>query len=207
MTTKQIISALICIVMLFSLCACQTSKEDTPCLLPFGLEFGMTYDQFAKQLKERGIDAPAITPASSNAGFFTDDGISPDINDSTVWDFLNSPTMKKLAEEEIDILDESGLGYADSIYTYSSPEIFFSFNQDRELYEFYCVWTSISTAFPSSVIPEIIDNYNNKLGIVGQTAEYAGHWNSNDHRVSITYNDEDFLMVLVHHCVTYNLDS
>lgn len=209
MNYRQIISIIVCIVMLFSFCACQakTSKDDTPCWMPFGLKFGMTYGQFSKQLEEYGIDTLELKPASSNAGFLTDGGISLDITDSTVWAFLDSPTMKKLAEEEIDILDESGLGSADTAYTFSGPKMYFSFNQDQELYEFYCFWTSFSDSFPSSVLPEIIDNYNNKLGVTGKTSEYSGQWDSDEHKISITYSEEDSRMILVHHCITYNLDS
>lgn len=208
MNYRQIISIIVCIVMLFCFSACQaqTSDEDTQCWMPFGLQFGMTYDEFSKQLSSHGINVPALKPADSNAGFLTD-GIDLDVNDSTVWEFLDSPTMKKLAEEEIELMDESGLWMADSDYGSSRPTVYFSFNQDQELYEFYCFWSCYLGSFPSSVIPEIITNYNTKLGAAQSTSDSSGMWNTEEHRVSLDFISLDSRMTLVHHCYTYDLDS
>lgn len=62
MNYKKLISFIVCMVILFSFSACQTqpseqqpseqpqSKEDTQCWMPYGLKFGMTYDEFSQQL-------------------------------------------------------------------------------------------------------------------------------------------------------------
>ena len=207
MKSRQTLVIVVCIIMLFYLSACrtQTSDENALCWMPYNLRFGMTYDEFSEQLAIHGVDVPVLKPAQSNAGFVTD-GIEVDVNDSSVWDFLDSPTMKKLADEEIDLLDESGLGMADIDYNNSKPKLYFSFNQNKELYEFYCFWTSTGI-FTSSVMPEIIANYNSKLGTAIGTLEFSGKWDTDEHGVSVAYISQDCRMTLVHHCKTYNLDS
>ena len=209
MIGKKHTSMILCVVVLFSLSACrkQENVKDSRQWMPFGLEFGMTYDEFSQQLSEAGVAVPALSPADANVGFVTD-AVKVDVNDGSVWDFLGSPTMKKLAsEEEIDTSDVV-LWFAKAEYTESEPRMYFSFNQDQKLYEFYCFWeTGLLGNLPSCVIPEIITNYNSKLGVAQSTTDSSGAWNNNEHSVSIAYHSEDYRMALVHHCITYNLDS
>ena len=208
MNSRKLISIILCIVVLFSFSACQKLEnvKDSRQWMPFGLEFGMTYDEFSRQLSKAGVAVPALKPADANVGFVTD-AVKVDLNDGTVWDFLGSPTMKKLAAEEIDASDYL-LWMADAEYTNSNPTMYFSFNQNQKLYEFYCFWeTGLLGNLPSCVIPEIITNYNSKLGVAQSTFDSFGAWNTNEHSVSIAYHSADYRMALVHHCLTYNLDS
>ena len=209
MNYKKLLSVILCFVMLFSFSACQeqTSVKDDQSWMPFGLQFGMTYDEFSKQLSSHGIDAPALVSADANAGYVTDGVVSLDLADSTVWEFLDSKMLKKLAEEDIEISDDVDLGLVDLNYEYSSPAVYFSFNQNQQLYEFYCIWTCMAEVFPLHVIPEIITNYNTKLNMTGITSEYSGEWKTDEHGVSITYSEENSQMILSHHCFKFDLDS
>lgn len=219
MNYKKLISFIVCMVILFSFSACQTqpseqqpseqpqSKEDTQCWMPYGLKFGMTYDEFSQQLTKMGIPVPALSPADSNAGFVAE-SIHPDLNDSSVWEFLESPALKKLADEEPDeTADDFDFRFANLDYTYSDPAFYFSFNQDQKLYEFGCFWSCFTENLPSYIAPEIIANYTAKLGAAESTSDFSGTWNTKEHKVSLDYSSEDSLMILYHHCTTYNLDS
>lgn len=207
MNCKKIISVVLCLATLLCFCSCQKqeSKESSPCWIPYDLQFGMTYDEFAKQLSACGIDAPALKAADANASYVLEYAIFPVLQDSSIWDFLNSATMKKLAEEELEISEE--LWKADIAYTVSKPAFYFSFNQNKQLYEFYCIWGCMTDDLPSSVIPEIINTYNTKLGVDGKTSTYFGEWSTNAHKVSIEYSASDEMMLLAHHCIEYNLDG
>lgn len=207
MSCKKIISVVLCLAMLlcFSACQKQESKESSPCWMPYDLQFGMTYDAFAEQLSSCGIEAPELEAADTNASYVLESAIFPALQDSSTWGFLNSTTMKKLAEEEIEISEE--LWEADFAYAVSMPAFYFSFNQNKQLYEFCCIWGCMTDDLPSAVIPEIINNYNTKLGVDGKTSAYFGEWNTNAHKVSIEYSASDEMMLLVHHCIEYDLDS
>lgn len=209
MSCKKIISVILCLAMLFCFGACQkqSHKETSPSWMPYGLQFGMTYDEFKQQLSSCGVDAPSLKPADANASYVLERAIFPVSQDSSVWDFLGSATMKKLADEELELSISDDLWEADFAYTVSMPAFYFSFNQNKQLYEFCCIWGCMTDDLPSAVMPEIINNYNTKLGLDGKVSTYFGEWNTNAHRVSIEYSANDEMMILVHHCIEYNLDS
>lgn len=213
---KKTICLLLALVLCVSLCACGDSKtKEEDLWLPYGLEFGMSYDAFAKQLKKEGMTAPSIAPADANEGYFSD-GLAMTLTDGEAWAFLGSPSLKTMAEEKVEYDTESNNGelfFADGIYDHCDPTLYFSFNQDKELYECYVMLEELnSDNIASLVIPEIIEHYNNRFFTNGKKSELYGAWESDEMAAYVEFTETEDVFeanttMVVLHCFTYDLDS
>lgn len=208
---KKAMCLLLALVLCLSLCACR--KEKTV-WLPYGLEFGMSYDAFVKLLKEQGMTAPAIAPADANDGYFSD-GLKMTLTDGDAWEFLGSPSLKTMAQEEVEYDTDSenfALFMADGKYDLCNPMLYFSFNQDKELYECYVSFEEFSSNdIASLVIPEIIEYYNDRFFTNGKKSELYGVWNSDEMAASVEFIEgedvfEANMTMVTLHCIDYDLD-
>ena len=78
---KRVCSVLLvlCLMLSFTACGETAEPEESGIALPFGLKFGMTYDEFAAKLSENGLTAAPLKPASNNDGYFPDGVESDDL--------------------------------------------------------------------------------------------------------------------------------
>lgn len=135
MKIKKHISILLIFVTLLTLlaaCGGKDNRDDastsetkgeeavTNTLLPYGLKFGMSYNQ--AQAACEGF--PSISKASNNDGYFSE-GFDPDMDDYYALFGVNSDELYEDMETGDAIVFD--------------PSYYFSFNADKELYEFYSI--------------------------------------------------------------------
>ncbi len=109
------------LVPCLSLAVCggeETLTEDDK-LLPFGLRFGMIYDE-VKEVRE---DLPELTPATSNDGYITSSDFEREDIESYLADVFKADSGKVYGDIEEGITVGANYG--------------FSHNENKELYELY----------------------------------------------------------------------
>lgn len=166
------------------------APEEAAFPLPFGLTFGMTYDQFAAKLAENGLTAAPLEAASNNAGYFPD-GVELPLDNPAVWDFIGSQTLKSQATAQ-----------DDPTYNLSAPKLFASFNQGQELYEVYIGWTFYVESFALTVCDELAATYDAYFGVESTSSQ----WENEEYSVSFSQqNDVTYLLVI--HDFAHDLDA
>lgn len=169
------------------------TEEEAAFALPHGLAFGMTYDE----AKAAYALLPEIAPADANDGYF---------GTGYALDFASIDTAFGLTEETCDLLH--------------SPYTGFSFNENKELYEYYLILspqsyyvTNVSEeSAAEQALDEIYTALDEKLdGEVTESETDTGitvKWDS-DSLVTELYltwdEDDNFQIMLVMHCKTYEL--
>ena len=195
--------SIICVLLLtLGLTACGGEEtpavtpdpEETGIALPFGLSFGMTYDEFAAKLAENGLTATPLEAASNNAGYFPD-GVALPLDNPAVWDFIGSETLKK-----------SATAGDEPTYNLSNPTLYGSFNQGQELYEIYIGWTFYVDSFAQTVCGELAATYDTFFGTDGKVDAVTGNWENEKYGVSFQ-NTDDITYLLVIHDKAHNLDA
>ena len=114
--TRKIMAVLVSCILVVTLTAC--SRDEKESWLPFGLQFGQSYDIFVETIESHDLEAPALNPANSNNGYLTD------------HIYLQS--------------DEAEAYLSYEVYPAADADVCsfsFSFNQDKELYEWY--WMNV----------------------------------------------------------------
>lgn len=189
---KKMISIALILVMCLSLlagCAQQevqetkVSEEQTdpqPVVMPYGLEFGMTYDE----AKAQHSDIPELDNAEANDGYFA----------SIEWvsgtDFCEFYGIDPIAVVP---------GYA------------YSFNEKKELYEFYAMTDIYSESSAEQAFGAVGQYYANELGqepeVYESDEELMAQWETDDysHYVSLTWEDGTFRLMIVLHSFEYGL--
>ena len=210
---KKILCTLLTLILLFSYSGCSREKQSAGSKhadnvtqavdwMPFGLEFGMTYNEFASKLKSAGIAVSALKRADANAGYVVD-GIFLDTKDPSHWEFLHSKMISTLAES--DDHDDISFTFYDGKFDYLSPKVYFSFNQQEELYEFYFAWSFFvaDDEFAQLFVSDVITAYDAKFG---KPIDNNDSWETKTMGGSLTTNDgTTFWLVLQDK--THDLDS
>lgn len=199
---KKFLSVILCLTMIFALSACskkENQKDETKkaeiTLLPYGLQYGMDYEK----AKETCKDFPAINPASSNDGFLTDN-MTPEYADYEK--FFNINTQEVFADTF------NGDGY------FLNPGYSFSFNESKELYEFYVI-TKIykSESSAENLFNAYIEYYNEKAGEEAEIEEDSdflkADWEVDDTKIEVVLevNGNDFLVYVIQHNTKYELSE
>lgn len=186
---KKLFALCLSALLLLSLFGCgEAEKEEKqPAYLPFGLKFGMSYDAAVKQ--HSGI--PALKPADSNDGYFAG-------NESGG----NSPTYEQIAE----FFKEP-----DGLVCFLSPQLAYSFNENKELYELYIMDSPFSEGMAESQFNLIYNYYKELLG--DPTGDYESstelryEWETKDVNAMVMLHAEggNYLVMLTLHSNTYQL--
>lgn len=206
MLKKRLICVTICFALLLGLTGCdiitQWQSANAVDWMPFGLEFGMTYDEFSAKMNESGITVSPLKAADSNDSYVID-GIPLDTQNPSHWEFLHSDTINALAAS--DEHEDPELAHYDIKFDYILPKIYFSFNQNKELYEFGFMWFVfiVDDEFAHLLISDVIAAYDAKFGIpcdgntIWETETMGGQL--------IATDDNTFCLIL--HDKTHNLTA
>lgn len=206
---KRILAFLVSCSMMFALGACSGPKEDgtqpgnsQPTLaenaenwLPFGLQFGQSYDEFAEAVTSSSLEVPALEPAESNNGYVTEGLYLSNVAAESFLDYgvYCAATGDKTMEDQWD-------------------SFYFSFNQDQELYEWYWM-TTTSARDTDDVIEAMIATYNEKFGFdgtVNDSSDVCAIWESERLAANIQTNTSQNgtdIVTLVIHSFEYDLNS
>lgn len=206
---KRVLAFFISCSMVFALAACggaegdgtQSGGSDTALTgegedwLPFGLQFGQSYDAFVETVESQGLEAPALEPADSNNGYLTDNLSLSNIAAESYLDYgvYIAATGDNTMENRWD-------GFA------------FSFNPDKELYEWY--WsTTPSARSTDDVIQAMISTYNEKFGFDGAVndgSDVRAAWETESLAANIRLgqlSDGSDMVTLIFHSFAYDLNS
>lgn len=203
---KRVCSVLLvlCLMLSFTACGETAEPEENGVALPFGLTFGMTYDEFAAKLSENGLTANPLKPASNNDGYFPD-GVELPVDDPAVWEFLGSETLKKYAAAAgVEATDP--LYIEISLYSASVPYIYVSFNQNKELYELYIVWYFYSEELAQTVCTELSATYDAFFGTSGKKDAVTAEWRNEEYEVHYGKTGEVTYMLTIHD-FTHDLEN
>ena len=161
---KRIIAVLLsvlCVLSLLAGCSSKGEVKEENKFLPYGLEFGMTYDEAKKAHK----DIPELEDATANTGYFC--GV--EFDDET---YVN---MFELSEG-----DPYLEGIAVSSFSYS-------FNEDKKLYEFYTIATMTDVDKALEHLQQLAEYFNEKTGIEGDDlSDGEATWETDDNTISIS---------------------
>lgn len=219
MKTKRILALTVCLVTTLAITACgksegsesesqvssgsnqlnvsnaeaENSKLDN--CLPFGLKFGDPYEKFANKLKEAGLsdaEIPQLEKAQNNNRY------------------VGLPQLYFISVNADDYLGYTTVG-SDVLKLPATMRFAFSFNQDKELYEWYWFGGNLELndeAQVEYVLNCQIDTYNDAFGFEGSYSE------TNDEIVCIWETDtigaelslRNNILVLVFHSIEHDLN-
>ena len=226
---KKLLSIALVLCLLLGLTACgkkedtkktekndEVVEEESGIALPFGLKFGMSYDEFAAKLSENGLVATPLKPATDQYGYKPDLMPLP-TDDPSVWDFTGSKLLKKLSGNEYHLTaddDEGNTLYMHQlIYRNSTPSLYASFNQKKELFEcgFVGLYTNktFETAtqnFIKALAADITPYYDAFFGTSGKKDDCTGFWDNGEYSV-LLYQPTTGCYALVITDYTYNTDT
>ena len=208
MYMKKVLAIFASCCILFALAACNgasenetlpaadsetTIAEESEVWLPFGLQFGQSYDAFAETIEAQGLEAPALRPANSNSGYLTE---HIHLLSSEAETYLGYEVFP--AADAHDIIDDTcGFG--------------FSFNQNEELYEWY--WTNDALFRDADdVVQSMISTYNEKFGFDGTVNDGTGicaEWMTESLAAQIVLDQDEngnALVTLIFHSFEYDLN-
>lgn len=199
---KRVLAMLIMAVMLVGVfCGCgdnsESDKEKTV-WLPLGLEFGQSYDSFCKTVSEKGYEAPELKDATANNGYLS----KAIYEDDTVfeWDFLHSETLINMSKSE-DPLTKMKYGF----YLASWG---FSFNENKELYEMYCMFTvDEDDENIDAIVSEVSKHFDGVFKTKGTdkaSGDLLASWENDEMVMSISSYTRDYpansriIMIVLH---------
>lgn len=210
MKIKKYISILLVFASLFTLLTACGSKEDGDAsendgkqnqasdnaLLPYGLEFGMSYEQ----AQDTCEGFPSISKASSNEGYASDGCYDPSIDDYCAMFGIDSDTLyEDMTNGEAVVFD---------------PGYYFSFNADKELYEFYSITKILDGEGTAEyVFNAYLDYFAEKLGVEADMNEsetkLAGTFETETLGVSVVMevDGSTFMVYFVIHSMEYDLNG
>lgn len=204
---KKVIALILALCLCLSLAACGEGKGDDPSTkpteseqtssvkLPHGLSFGMSY----ADAKAAYALLPEITPAQANDGYF---------GSGSSLDFSSIDTVFGLSAETCDLLH--------------SPYQGFSFNEDKELYEYYLLLTPQPAYITNSgkseeavaeiAVNELYVTLNNACGKADSESETDSaitmKWDSDSTTVELSLTEDEngkFQISLILHDKTHEL--
>lgn len=187
--TRKILVVLVSCIIAVTLTACSRDENKRQSWLPFGLQFGQSYDSFVETIESYDLEAPALKPADSNNGYLTDHL------------YLQSDKAELYLSYEVYPTDDA-----------DTCSFCFSFNQDKELYEWY--WMSTAELRNSDdVIKNMISTYNKKFGFDGTVnngSNVYAEWDTESLAAQIILSessDGSDEVDLIFHNFTYDLNS
>ena len=206
---KKAITLLLALCMLTGLCACGNNSgdtantpteksttaptEETGIALPFGLKFGITYDEFANQLSENGLTANPLKPAADQSGYKPDVMPLP-TDDPSIWKFTGSELLQNLSGKEYHITtdeEESTLYMHQLIYRNSTPCVYAAFNQKKELLEFGFIgiytnktFATATQNFINALAADITPYYDAFFGTGGKLDDCTSYWENDKYSVT-----------------------
>ncbi len=178
---KKLFCIALCLLLLFSLAACGAKKADT--LLPDGLQFGDSYDECAKK-----HDMPELTPANANAGYACsqDYSVADGILNGFSW-----------SEE------------TNSAATFFIPMAAYSFNEKKELYEYYVFLSPSTEAEAEDAFNELTGWFIEKLGIEPEiyedSSELSAEFATDTLQTTVVYLPDGNTFYFVIHSTEYEL--
>lgn len=124
----------------------EQQKETGVQWMPYGLTFGMTYDE----AKAKNSEMPEIAPAKANDGYFSEaQWVAPEF----ATDYFC------VAEEDADT------------WSLVTTQFHYSFNQSKELYEFYVMVLPETEGRAETVYNDLGRYYSELIGTPSETAE------------------------------------
>ena len=194
---KRMFALFLALCICVGFCACgeeESATEDKKLpdgLMPYTLQFGMSYDEaFALYGKMEGsiftLDLPELTPASANDGYVTSDVFMH------FSDFYG--------------LDEDTIAYY--------ANLMFSFNESKQLYEFYAGATAKSEGDAEKIYNCVVDHYAKQLNMKAVHEEYDSMMRTEFTTDSVVVqvrieknSDGEYDLLVVIHCFLYELNS
>lgn len=206
---KKVIALILALCLCLSLAACgdgkgdddstkPTEPEQTAAVkLPHGLSFGMSHGD----AKAAYALLPTIAPADANDGYF---------GSGSSLDFRSIDTVFGLSAETCGLLH--------------SPYQGFSFNEDKELYEYYLVLTPQPAYITNSgkseesvaetAANELYATLNDTFGKADSKSEtdsaMTATWDSDSMTATMSLTEDEsgkFQVSLILHCKTYELSK
>ncbi len=165
---KKLIALILVLVLSLSLAACgggETATKDDE-LLPFGLRFGMTYDE----VKEVCEALPELTPATANDGYITG---TVEFETEDIEAYL-ADVFKADSEMLYGNIED---GAADT------PAYAFSYNENKELYELYLFMSFMGESKSEYFFNHFCDFFDERLGTEAEI-------NETDSRLTANYETE-----------------
>ena len=184
---KKIIALVLAVLcMLTVLGGCGSSSYEN--LMPYGLEFGMTYEE----VKALDTNAQELEDADSNDGY-----------------------VCGLHVAEQALIDEFyGVDFGENgDFALWFPEYAYSFNQDKELYEYYILSSISSESWAESVYNSFVSYFSGIIDSEPTTtetdSELSSVFETDEIRVgiSLTSDSDGFMFTLVLHDYTHDLES
>lgn len=180
------------LILTFTACGQKDQKTEETVLLPFGLQFGQSYDEFSETIKANYFET-TLSPAEANNGYVTDHIYLTSIAAESFLDYEVFHTSSNNTLEDADM---------DSFY--------FSFNQDKELYEWYWLNEAV-TRDAEEIVNSMIETYNKYFGFDGKTDDPSlpAVWETEKLAANILKtesNGKDIIGFIVH-SFEYDLDS
>lgn len=211
---KKLISILLMSVLIIGIC-CGCGSDDNDASgkkeeiewMPNGLKFGMTYDK-AKAVHP---EMPELEEATANDGYFCGSEY-PD--GDTVLKYFGFDTYCEYFND-----DASAASHRLKDHFVGDPRYCYSFNQDKELYEFYVIYRCCNQASAEHMLNGFLTYYlaltdtdYNDIEEIENDSELVCRWEKDGVRISINlFEDEDydgaFDFVAVLHNTEYDLNS
>ena len=195
MKLKKLLGFLLAMTMIVALLsACGSKESKSPkadSMLPYGLKFGMSYEKAQSTCK----GFPSISNASVNEGYFSD-RFDPNVEDYYIMFGIDEDTL-----------------YNDGVLVLD-PAYYFSFNTDKELYEFYAV-TKIydGEANAEYLFNAYVQYYSEKTDVEPDIREsdtrLMARFETEEAYVSVMLevDDTDFLVSFCVHNYEYDLNN
>lgn len=147
---KKFLSVLLGMILVLNLTACTDSKESL-LQFPYGLEFGMSYDELCDALTDNGFEAPHLDESTYHNGFETL-YISETETTNFDWEFLHSKSL--VESPKID----------------STEYLDFELNENKEMYAFTCHFIG---GLDESVLNEIKAYFNENFNVVNTNDKHS----------------------------------
>ena len=211
---KKLISILLMSVLIIGIC-CGCGSDDNAASgkkeeiewMPNGLKFGMTYDK-AKAVHP---EIPELEDATANDGYFC--GSEYPAGD-TVLKYFGFDTYCEYFNDDASATSHRVKDHFVGAHSYS-----YSFNQDKELYEFYVTYRCFNEASAEHMLNGFLTYYlaltdtdDKDIEEIENDSELVCRWEKDGVRISINlFEDEDvdgsFDCVAVLHNTEYDLNS
>lgn len=201
---RKLISILLMSVLIMGIC-CGCGSDDNAASgkkeeiewMPNGLKFGMTYDE-AKSIHP---EIPELDEAKANDGYFCRFEY-PD--NETAMKYFGFDTYCKYFDSDALHRTEYHLGVG--------PNYAYSFNQDKELYEFYVMYNTVYETTAEHMVNGFLTYYkaltdtdDNDIEKIENESGLEYQLEKDEVRIAIQFY-EDMVIVVLHN-TEYNLDS
>ena len=180
------------LILTFTACGQKDQKTEETVLLPFGLQFGQSYDEFSETIKANDFET-TISPAQSNNGYVTDAIYLTSIEAESYLDYEVFHTSSN-----------------NSVFDADPGAFYFSFNQDKKLYEWGWFNDAVSRD-AEEIVNAMIETYNKYFGFDGKTDDPTSPavWETEKLAAQILQTESNGrdLVIFTVHSFEYDLDS